>query len=214
MLALPRVSPRLLRALLASVVAATFLGCAHASDCWQTDTFPAPSLNPASLAKPTISVREDVYVRPPFSQYTAKAGVLVFRSPAHLPQVSYPMTRIFYRRLLEKRPFLEVALIPESFGSLEEALGLARSHDLDVVVLGEVPYFLDGGGMGKSGLQVDIKVVEVKTGRLLWDITDAIAASRRPIVDLWVTETRPRPTPSIYELADRLAVRMCDTFRE
>jgi hypothetical protein len=213
MLGLLKLSPRAWRAFLAPVVAATFFGCAHVSDWWQTDTFPAPSFNPPPLAKPTITAREKVYVRPPFSQYTAKAGVLFFRSPPHLPQVSYPMTRIFYRRLLETRPFLEVTLIPKSFGSLEEALSLVRPHDLDVVVLGEVPYFLDGGGMGKSGLQVDIKVVEVKTGRLLWEITDAIAASQRPIVDLWVTETRPRPTPSIYDLADRLAVRMCETLK-
>lgn len=68
--------------------------------------------------------------------------------------------------------------------------------------------------MGKSGLQVDLRVVEVKTGRLIWAITDSITATQRPIVDLWVTETRPRLTPSIYDLTERLAVRMCETLKE
>ncbi len=198
------------------VMTAWALGCAHVpgGDCWQTDTFPAPSLNPPALAKPIIADREELYVRPPVPQYTARAGVLLFRSPPQLPEVSHAVTQIFYRRLLAKRPFLEVVLIPESFGSLQDAVVQGQAHNVDLVVLGEVPYFLDGGGMGKSGLQVDLKVVEVKTGRLLWEITDAIAATQRPMVDLWVTETRPRPTPSIYALAERLMERMCETLKD
>lgn len=196
------------------VILASMLGCAHAPDFWQTDTFPAPSWNPPSLANPIIADQEKVYVKPPVPQYTARAGVLLFRSPPQLPEVSHAVTQIFYRRLLEKRPFLEVMMIPESFGSLQDAVVQGRAHNVDLVVLGEVPYFLDGGGMGRSGLQVDLKVVEVKTGRLLWEIRDAITATQRPMVDLWVTETRPRPTPSIYDLAERLAMRMCETLRE
>ena len=196
------------------IILASMLGCAHTPDFWQTDTFPAPSWNPPSLAKPIIADQEKVFVKPPFPQYTARAGVLLFRSPPQLPEASHAVTQIFYRRLLEKRPFLEVVLIPESYGSVKDAVAQGQAHNMDLVVLGEVPYFLDGGGMGKSGLQVDLKVVEVKTERLLWEIRDAITATQRPIVDLWVTETRPRPTPSIYDLAERLAVRMCETLRE
>jgi hypothetical protein len=196
------------------VIASWALACAHAPEWWQTSQFPAPSWNPPSLANPVIADQEKVYLRPPFPQYTARAGVLLFRSPPQLPEVSHAVTQIFYRRLLEKRPFLEVVLISESFGSLPEAVMKGQAYKVDLVVLGEVPYFLDGGGMGKSGLQVDLKVVEVKTGRLLWEITDAIAATQRPIVDLWVTETRPRPTPSIYALAEHLAARMCETLKD
>lgn len=190
-------------------------GCAHVpgDDWWQTDAFPAPSLNPPFLAGPLVTAQGKTYVQPPFPSYTAKAGVLFFRSTPHLSDAGQALTRIFHRQLLEKRPFLEVVLIPESFGSLEEAVEKGRAHKVDVVVLGEVPYFLDGGGLGRSGLQVNLKVVEVKTGRLLWEVTDAITATQRPIVDLWVTETRPWPTPSIYALAERLAARMGETLK-
>jgi hypothetical protein len=180
----------------------------------QTDTFPAPSWNPDWLAQPTIDTRQHIVVQPPTPLSPYRAGLLPVRTPPPLPEVSQALTQIFYRALLEQRPFLEVVLIPEPYGSLAEAVHVGRRNKVDVVVLGEAPYFLDGGGMGKSGLQVDLQVVEVKTGRLLWALTDAVTATQRPIVDLWVTETRPRPAPSIYLLAEGLAARMSETLRD
>lgn len=190
--------------------------CAHlpGGDWWQADTFPAPSLNPPPLANPILADREKVYVRSPVPQYTARAGLLYFRGPTPSLEAGEALARIFYRQFQEKRPFLEILLIPEPFSSVSEAVRQGRAHKVEAVVLGEVPYFLDSGGLGKTGLQVDLKVVEVKTGRLLWEISDSISASPRPIVDLWLTETRPRPAPSIYTLAERLAGRMAETLRE
>jgi hypothetical protein len=206
---------RLGRAFFGMIMAASLWGCASApgGDWWQTDTFPAPSLNPPHLAEPLVAAQEKISVQPPSPFYTARAGVYYFRSTSQLADAGQALTRIFHRQLLEKRPFLEALLIPEPFASLSEAVEKGRIRGLDVVVLGEVPYFLDGGGLGKSGLQVNLKVVEVKSGRLLWEITDAVTATQRPMVDLWVTETRPRPIPSIYTLAESLAARMCETLK-
>lgn len=202
--------------LLCLFLTAAGTACAHlpGGDWWQTDTFPAPSLNPPSLANPILADRKKVYVRSPVPQYTARAGLLYFRSPPQSPEAGEALARIFYRQFQEKRPFLEILFIPEPFSSVSEAVRQGRAHKVEVVVLGEVPYFLDGGGLGKTGLQVDLKVVEVETGRLLWESSDSISATPRPVVDLWVTETRPRPTPSIYTLAERLAGRMAETLRE
>lgn len=196
-------------------LAASVCGCTSVpgGDWWQTDAFPAPSLNPPFLADPLVAAQEKIYLQPPSPYYTARAGVFYFRSTSQLADAGQALTRIFHRQLLEKRPFLEAFLVPEPYASISEASEKGRARGLDVVVLGEVPYFLDGGGLGKSGLQVNLKVVEVKTGRLLWEITDAASAAQRPLVDLWVTETRPRPTPSIYALAESLAARMCETLK-
>uniref|UniRef100_A0A7C3SJK0 Lipoprotein n=1 Tax=Desulfobacca acetoxidans TaxID=60893 RepID=A0A7C3SJK0_9BACT len=200
----------------ALVIAVWAAACARlpGGGWWQTDTFPAPSLNPPPLANPILSDREKVYARPPGPHHTARAGILIFRSPPQLPEVGGAMTQIFYRNLLEKRPFLETVLIPEPYGSLSDGVLKGRAYKVDLVVLGEVPYFLDGGGVGRSGLQVDLKVVEVRTGRLLWQMADSVAATPRPILDLWITETRPRPTPSICALAEGLAARLCETLKE
>jgi len=77
-----------------------------------------------------------------------------------------------------------------------------------------VPYYLDGGTVGNSGLQVDLKVMDARDGRIVWNMSDSIKATRRPIIDLWVTETRPYPTPSMGALATRLAARMAETLQK
>lgn len=206
---------RFLSLLSAFIAFLCLAGCSYLSGHgFQTDTFPAPSWNPDLLAHPNIDNRKHVVVQAPTPLSTCRAGLLPVRTPPQLPELGQALTRIFHRALLEKRAFLEVALIPEPCGSLADVVRLGQRHKVDAVVLAETPYFLDGGGLGKSGLQVDLKVVEVKTGRLLWELTDAVTATPRPIVDLWVTETRPRPTPSIYDLAEQLAVRMAETLRD
>ncbi len=181
---------------------------------FQTDTFPAPSWNPDILAQPTIDNRQRVVVQPTSPLYSYRAGLLPVRTAPQLPELGEALTRIFHRALLEKRAFLEVTLIQEPCASLADAVRLGQRHKIDAVILAEAPYFLDGGGLGKSGLQVDLKVVEVRTGRLLWELTDAVTATQRPILDLWVTETRPRPTPSISDLAEQLAARLAETLRD
>lgn len=191
-------------------VAGGWLGCGSA---WQTRTFPAPSLNPAPLAAPTLDQRRTVLVSPPTNAYRSqRVGVLLFRPPPHLPEVSHPLSQVFYQRLLATRPFREVVFIPQAYGSLAEALAVGRQEGLDLLLLGEAPYFLDGGTVGTSALQVDLKVVEVRSGHLLWYLSDALRATPRPVIDLIVTETRPHPTPDIYALAGVLAERMCQTM--
>lgn len=180
---------------------------------WQTTQFPAPSWNPPYLAEPTLDQRRTILVQPPTDSYRGKrAGILLFRHPPHLPDVSHPLTQVFYQKLLERRPFQEVVFIPQAYGSVNEALELARRRQVDLLILGESPYFLDGGTVGTASLQVDLRVLEVQTGQLLWYLSDALRATPRPIVDLIVTETRPHPTPDIYALAGVLADRMSQTL--
>jgi hypothetical protein len=128
-----------------------------------------------------------------------------FRTVPDFAEVGPAFTQIFYQELLAKRAFTEVVLIPKSYSTKEEALRLAKRYKVDVLLLGEVPYYLDGGTVGNSGLQVDLKVIEAGSGRLLWSLSDSLKATRRPIIDLMVTETRPYPTPSMGTLASRLA---------
>jgi len=206
-----------MKALLSLVSLATlaggWLGCGTAPSLWQTRHFPAPSFNPAPLAAPTVDQRRTVLVSPPTDAYRSqRLGVLLFRHPPHLPEVSHSLTQVFYQKLLARRPFREVVFLPRAYGSLAEALALGRQAQVDLLLLGEAPYFLDGGTVGTAALQVDLKVVEVASGHLLWYLSDAVRVTPRPVVDLIVTETRPEPTPDIYALAGVLAERMCETL--
>ena len=186
-------------------------GCGY----WQYDQFPAPSYNPPGLATPRIDCQGQVFVHPgTLNLRVSRVGLPTFRAAPDFTEVGPAFTQIFYRELLAKRPFAEIILIPETYTTKEEALRLARRHQVDLMVLGEVPYFLDGGTVGNSGLQVDLKVIEAGNGRLLWSLTDSLKATRRPIIDLWMVETRPYPTPHMAALAARLATRLAETLEQ
>ncbi|MBM4285965.1 MAG: hypothetical protein FJ128_12080 [Deltaproteobacteria bacterium] len=186
-------------------------GCSPCKPHVQTDEFPAPSWNPPRLAAPRIETAQRLYTHPPVNDCRAlKAGVLLFRCAPEFTQVSYPVTQIFIRRLLEKKPFRDVVLIPAPYTSQPEALRRAKSYHVDLLVLGEIPYFLDSGTVGQSGVQVDLEVVDARTGAQLWFFSDSVKATPRPIISLIVVETRPKPTPPIYDLVDQLAGRMVD----
>jgi hypothetical protein len=177
-------------------------GCGH----WQYDQFPAPSWNPTGLATPRIDQRDQTYTHPGLQNLRAgRAGLMEFRTVPDFANVGPAFTQIFYRELLAKRAFADVVLIPEPYSTREEALRQAKRYKVDVILLGEIPYYLDGGTVGNSGLQVDLKVMEAGSGRLLWSMSDSLKATRRPIIDLIVTESRPYPTPSMGSLAARLA---------
>jgi hypothetical protein len=196
--------------LLAGLLTAS-IGCSH----WQTDQFPAPSWNPTGYATPLISKQNQVFAHPGSQNLRlGRAGLLNFRTVPDFAEVGPAFTEIFYRELLAKRAFAEVVLIPETYTTKEEALRLAKRYRADVMLLGEVPYYLDGGTVGTSGLQVDLKVMEAESGRLLWNLTDSLKATRRTIVDLIVTESRPYPTPSMGTLAARLAGRLAATLEQ
>ena len=186
-------------------------GCSH----WQSDQFPAPSWNPPQLAKPIITSQEQVFVHPGLQNLRlSRVGLFSFRGAPEMPEANAALTRIFYRELLLRRPFTEVVLLPEPYSTTKEALRLAQRYQLDLLLLGEVPYYLDGGTVGNSGLQVDLKLVNAKSGQILWCLTDSIMAKRRPIIDLWVVETRPYPTPDMGDLGTRLAARMINTLKD
>ncbi|MFW6126692.1 MAG: hypothetical protein ACOC6K_00610 [Thermodesulfobacteriota bacterium] len=186
-------------------------GCGH----YQYDQFPAPSWNPVGLATPRIVDKDRIFVQPgPVSLQRSRAGVLIFRTSPEFPEGGPAIAEIFYREMLANPPFAELVFLPEIFTTKEDAQALAKHHYLDLVVLGEIPYYLDGGTVGNSGLQVDLKVMDAKDGRIVWSMSDSIRAVRRPIIDLWVTETRPYPTPSMGALAGRLAARMTATMKE
>ncbi|RJR45987.1 MAG: hypothetical protein C4567_02735 [Deltaproteobacteria bacterium] len=148
------------------------------------------------------------------SDYTMarkRIAILPFRVPAQVTDVSYSITEVFYRQLLEQRPFLTVARVYDNYNTVAEAQKLAKAQGADFFMMGEVPYFLDSGATGRSGIQIDLKIVETATGFTLWYLSDNIMAEPAPIIDLWVTETKPKPGPSVYYLVDTLSERMART---
>ena len=149
------------------------------------------------------------FVQPTYNDYrNYRIAILPFRVPAQVVDVGFPITEVFHRQLLEKRPFRSVVRINEYANNMAQARRLAKEQGADLFLVGQVPYFLDSGCTAISGVQVDLRIVETKTGRIIWYLSDNIRAEPAPIYDLWVTESVPKATPSIYYLVQTLACRM------
>lgn len=156
----------------------------------------------------------EAFVKPSYADYrNYRLAILPFRVPAQVTDVSYSLTEVFHRQLLEKRPFRAAIRVSEYSSSMAEAKRLAKAQGAELFLVGEVPYFIDSGTTGKSGLQVDLRIVETSTGNTIWYLSDTIMAEPAPIMDLWVTETKPKPSPSIYFLVEALACRMTTAMR-
>lgn len=156
----------------------------------------------------------EAFVQPSYANYSrSRLAILPFRVPDQVTDVGYPITEVFHRQLLEKRPFRAAIRVSEYANNLAEARSLAKAQGAELFLLGEVPYFLDSGTTGKSGLQVDLRIIETSSGRTVWYLSDTISAEPAPIYDLWVTETKPKPSPSIYFLVETLAARMCTAMK-
>jgi hypothetical protein len=168
------------------------------------------------LADPVIKAGPaETYVKPQYQNYRAyRLAIMPFRVPTTVPDVGYPLTELFHRQLLANKTFREAIRISEYHNTMAEAQHLAKSKGAEVFLLGEVPYYLDSGTTGKSGLQVDLRVVETATGRTIWYLTDAISSTPRPIINIWITETKPKPSASISYLAAVLANRMCHSLED
>lgn len=165
-------------------------------------------LEPRVYASPT-----EVFLAPPCGLFLAsRAGLFYFTVPDNVPAVSYPLTKIFYQELLKNRVFYELSLIPQTFSTQREALAVGRAQRYDLILLGQVPYFLDSGTTSKSGLQVHLRVLEVKSGDVVCALSDAIGAEPSPMLDLVVWDSQPKPSPSIYALSRLLAERLCQAL--
>ena len=151
----------------------------------------------------------EAFVKPSYTDYrNYRLAILPFRVPAQVVDVGFPITEVFHRQLLEKRPFRTAIRINEYANNMAQARTLAKEQGAELFLLGEVPYFLDSGCTARSGVQVDLRIVETSSGRVLWYLSDNIMAEPAPIRDLWVTESKPEPSPSIYYLVESLACRM------
>lgn len=151
----------------------------------------------------------EAYVKPIFNDYRKyRLAILPFRVPAQVVDVGFPITEVFHRQIMEKKPFRSAVRVNEYANNLAQAQSLAKEKGADLFLLGQVPYFLDSGCTASSGVQVDLRIVETRTGRTIWYLSDNIMAEPAPIYDLWVTETVPKNSPSVYYLVESLAARM------
>ncbi len=91
---------------------------------------------------------------------------------------------------------------------LSRALARARELDVDLVVRGEVPYFLSGGSRGTTSISLFVEIYEIEGGQRIWVMEHAGRMEPQPRRDYIIAHhTRRLPEEPVYSIMTLLA---CD----
>lgn len=148
-----------------------------------------------------------VYVSPDMNLYSeARVVIQTFQSPSYAPNTGDYTARSLSRFLLLQEVFHNVRLELEnaSFSTFtwEELLA---ADDCDILITGQVLFFLEGSVQQPSKVAIEMKVYELadKSLHLLWHMRTAEIGHPRSAKDFYLFRLPPVPAPSGKELIDR-----------
>lgn len=95
-----------------------------------------------------------------------------------------------------------------SWPGLPKALARARALDVDLIVRGEVPYFLSGGSKGTTSISMRLEIYEVEGGQRIWVMEHAGRMEPQPRRD-FIIATHSRRLPE-EPAASILTILACD----
>jgi hypothetical protein len=137
-------------------------------------------------------------------------GLFPFSSPPEVADSCEKITTDFQEQLLQKRPFREVRLLPYSVKSDAEALWYGRNEGCDLVMIPMILYLMDGTGAMPTKLAIRTRILDVRTGKTLWDLKQNALSEPGLDIDLTWTTISGEPAQRYYCLADNLARRFAD----
>lgn len=112
-----------------------------------------------------VSLPEQVLVAPERT-YSANTRIAIFsfEEPAYAPGVGRIAARYLLEALQQNELFSDVSLeeVPGDFNTVA-AIATARQKQYDLIILGAVLYYIDGGNFQATSVSEQVMVLEVKT---------------------------------------------------
>lgn len=168
------------------VILAIFHGCA-AHDSGYLFTTPLP---------------EQVYKQPMRNYYTqGEIGIFIFGSPLYAPLVGSTAAHTIQQLLLEKgvfrqiTPFFQYGFIP-----LERQLLIAREQGMDLMMTGNVLYYMDGSLTQASRVDMEITILDVPTATPIWKMATSETGRPKAELDLFMFQNQGKPAPAAATL--------------
>ncbi len=136
--------------------------------------------------------------------------IFPFNAPPETASASHWLTTAFQAKLVQRGPFREVRAMPYEVQSDEEALWYARNGGGTLVMRSSLLYMMDGTGGMPTKLVVRTRILDARTGQVLWDIKQSAFSEPGPDVDLtWDTLTG-EPAQRCRAIGDCLAQRFAE----
>lgn len=138
-----------------------------------------------------VNASMEVFVRASIEQHSMDSVCLFpFTSPPEIAAASDYLTTAYQTRLVQKGPFREIRTMASEVKSDSEALWRARNEGCTLAMRPSLIYMMDGSGAMPTELVVRTRILDARTGQVLWDIKQTALSEPGYDIDLtWNTLT-------------------------
>lgn len=143
----------------------------------------------------------------------ASLGIFPFLAPQYAAGASKEVTDLYWAELLREGVFSRLIMIPRLVKSDGEALWWGRHEGCDLVMKPEITYFLDGSGALPTRMETSIQILDVRSGKLLWNLRQKVYSEPGADVDLFWHTIPGSPAQRYHLLARALAEQLSQYFR-
>ncbi len=165
------------------------------------------------IAFPLISTRNrpvdagmEIFVQASIERHMMdKICIFPFSSPPETAAASGSLTDAFQSRLVQRRPFREVRILPYEVKSESEALWYTRNEGYELAMIPSLLYMMDGTGSMPTRLVIRTRILDARTGNVLWDLKQSARSDPGCDVDLFWTTITGAPAQRCRVMADGLA---------
>ncbi len=158
-----------------------------------------------------VEGKMDVIVYSAIERHTMDSlGLFPFEAPPESAAVSGPVTAAYQANLVQKRPFRDLRVVPATVRSDAEALWYGRNAGCDLIMVPAVIYAMDGSGAMPTRLILRCRILDARTGMVLWDIQQEAVSEPGADIDLFWNTVSGQPAQRLSALADTLARQFSD----
>ncbi len=161
-----------------------------------------------ATSKRPVDASMEIFVHAMIEQHTMESVcIFPFVSPPEMAAASGSLTSAFQRRLVQRGPFREIRGLPYEVKSDSEALWYARSEGCTLAMRPLLLYMMDGTGNMPTELAVRIRILDARTGEVLWDVKQTARSEPGRDIDLTWNTITGEPAQRCSVMADCLARR-------
>jgi peptidoglycan-associated lipoprotein len=154
---------------------------------------------------------EEIFATPQQNNYSTSNVILFkFTEPSFAPEMGKEAAQCLYQELLKNRVFLNVTReLGVTDIRIEELVEIARSKKYDLLITGDLLYWLEGSLHEPARADEQIRVIDVSTNRTLWYAKAVDIGTPAPYADYIFIEGRGARAPTARTLLKRNAEKFC-----
>ncbi len=172
-----------------------------AAGCYQSDQMYFPH------SRPNV----DVVIETPQEDIAASnLAIFNFYHATGIKGLEYYLADYTQGILLDKKLVSEISRLDTHAYSVPEAIERARQEGYDLMLLGYVDHFVDGGLNANSVVSLSIKLIDVRSRRTLWYLRGQIKSQPYAGMDLFLYKMETEKAASPYLLSRKLLEKMLE----